>query len=67
MNLLEHHIINIHSVKSKVAKNFYAEGVDQEFIIADITVDCHGHVERIKREFMPEDWELAKQQGYFMG
>ena len=60
MNLLDHHILEIHSVK-EVKKEWGT------YVLADITVDCWGHKERTEKFFSDmEAWEKAKEKGSYL-
>ena len=68
MNLLEHYIKEIHSVKDVSDKFEKATGrkPKEPLYEVDVTVNCYGAVER-KREFMSKsEFEHAKKQGYFL-
>ena len=68
MNLLEHYIKEIHSVQDVSDK--YEKAIRQKLkeplYEVDITVDCYGVVERMKKIMSKSDLEQAKKQGYFL-
>lgn len=55
MNLLEHHIVEIHSEK-------YHDG----FVEVDCTVNCWGNVSRTTHFATKDQWEAEKKRGYYI-
>ena len=68
MNLLEHHIKEIHSVQDVSNKFARATGrkPKEPLYEVDITVNCYGAVERKRRFMSRSEFEQAKKQGYFL-
>ena len=68
MNLLEHYIKEIHNVHDVSDK--YEKAIRQKpkepLYEVDVTVDCYGVVERMKKIMSKSDLEQAKKQGYFL-
>lgn len=68
MNLLEHYIKDIHSVQDISDK--YVRATESELkeplYEVDVTVDCYGVVERMKKIMSKSEFEQAKKQGYFL-
>ena len=68
MNLLEHYIKEIHSVQDVSDK--YEKAIRQKpkepLYEVDITFDCYGVVERMKKIMSKSALEQAKKQGYFL-
>ena len=64
MNLLEHYIIEIHSVK-KCEEDWVEE--DWEILEVDLTHDCYGRIKRETYYWKKGMFEQIKKQGYFMG
>ena len=68
MNLLEHYIKEIHSVQDISDK--YEKAIRQKpkepLYEVDVTVDCYGVVERMKKIMSKSALEQAKKQGYFL-
>lgn len=62
MNLLEHYIEKVHSVRE--VHNEY--DLKHAYCEVDVTYDCYGQKERKKRLFQKSEWEKAKRRGYFM-
>ena len=68
MNLLEHYIKEIHNVQGvadrydKVIRHKPKEPLYE----VDVTVDCYGVVERMKKIMSKSALEQAKKQGYFL-
>ena len=68
MNLLEHYIKEIHSVKDITNKFEEKCGYapHDQFLEVDLTCDCYGVVERKICYFSKSKFEIVKKQGYFM-
>ena len=68
MNLLEHYIKEIHNVENISDK--YEKAIRQKpkepLYEVDITVDCYGVVERLRKFMSKSALEQAKKQGYFL-
>ena len=68
MNLLEHYIKEIHSVQDVSDK--YERAIRQKpkepLYEVNITVDCYGVVERMRKFMSKSEFEQAKKQGYFL-
>ncbi len=60
MNLLEHYIVDILSEKKVLNME---NGKEYYHVIA--VVDCYGGKEQINRLFTVDEWEQAKEKGYF--
>lgn len=58
MNTLEHYILEIHKVTEP------AEYPD--LIVADVTADCYGNIQRCLHTCTKAEWEEEKVKGYFM-
>ena len=68
MNLLEHYIKEIHSVQDisdKYEKAIRHKSKEPLYEV-DVTVDCYGVVERMKKIMSKSALEQAKKQGYFL-
>lgn len=60
MNLLEHYIEEIHEVKE--AKKEWGN-----VIMADVTVNCYGKVERKTTGFSSwDEWEKVQERGHYL-
>ena len=68
MNLLEHYIKEIHNVQDVSDKYEKSTGDEpkEPLYEVDVTVDCYGVVERMKKFMSKSDFEQAKKQGYFL-
>ena len=68
MNLLEHYIKEIHNVEDVSDKFARATGrkPEEPLYEVDITADCYGVVERMKKIMSKSALEQAKKQGYFL-
>ena len=64
MNLLEIYIKHIYSEK-EVHPVFDGKTID--IVLVDMDTDCYGSKMRMVRDFLKEDWEKAKAQGFWMG
>ena len=68
MNLLEHYIKEIHNVQDVSDK--YERTIRQKpkepLYEVDVTVDCYGVVERMRKIMNKSEFEQAKKQGYFL-
>ena len=68
MNLLEHYIKEINNVEDVSDK--YEKAIRQKpkepLYEVDVTVDCYGVVERMKKIMSKSALEQAKKQGYFL-
>lgn len=68
MNLLEHYIIEIHSVKD-ITNEFtehFGYVPNEPLLEVDLTYDCYGVVERCKTTFWKSNFDRVKNEGYFM-
>lgn len=61
MNLLEHYIVKI--ISEEKVKN---PNSNDEYYRVNAIVDCYGQEEQINRLFLLDEWEKAKEKGYFM-
>ena len=68
MNLLEHYIKEIHNVQDVSDKFERAIGhkPKEPLYEVDVTVDCYGVVERMRKNMNKSEFEQAKKQGYFL-
>ena len=68
MNLLEHYIKEIHSVQDISDEYKKAIGHKPKELLyeVDVTFDCYGVVERMKKIMSKSEFEQAKKQGYFL-
>lgn len=68
MNLIEHRIVEIHSVEDVTEQFERKVGIKprEPFFQVDLTHDCYGQVTREKKYFYQTEWEVAKLKGYFM-
>ena len=68
MNLLEHYIKEIHSVQDVSDKFEKATGrkPKEPLYEVDITVNCYGVIERMRKFMSKSEFEQAKKQGYFL-
>ena len=68
MNLLEHYIKEIHNVEDisdKFEKSIRQKPKEPLYEV-DVTVDCYGVVERMRKFMSKSEFEQAKKQGYFL-
>lgn len=67
MNLIEHHIREIHSINPWILDSKeYPWSVGREWLIVDVTLDCHGNISRTKEYISKAEWEEVMNNGYFM-
>lgn len=60
MNLLEHYIDEI--IKETKRKTQYGTDI----IEVEMIIDCYGVKEKTTHTFLPDEWEKAKKDGYYM-
>lgn len=70
MNMLEHYIVEIHSVKD-VTDKFNNDltpylKLKEPLLEVDLTVDCYGDVRRTVVQFPKSKFESIKEKGYYM-
>lgn len=63
MNLLEHYIVEIHSVE----KAKQEEWMDGTYVKVDLTRDCYGNEKRQVNVYPLSYWKEIKSKGYYMG
>ncbi len=63
VNLVEHYIVEIHSVE-KIKREPWME---EQFVKVDVTIDCYGNVKRCIAYYPSSYWEDIKENGYYMG
>ena len=61
MNVLEHYIKEIIGVETMLSNN------GMVFIKATVVVDCYGKIETKEIYMLPDEWEEAKEKGYYLG
>ena len=68
MNLLEHYIKEIHSIKDITNEFIECCGYvpNEPLLEVDLTYDCYGVVKRGKMTFWKSNFEMVKNEGYFM-
>ena len=68
MQAIEHYIKEIHNVEDVSDK--YEKAIRQKpkepLYEVDVTVDCYGVVERMRKFMSKSEFEQAKKQGYFL-
>ena len=62
MNLLEHYIKKILSVKKVIPPI----PVSQDCVTVKMIVNCHGTVAETEMLFFVDEWEDIKKQGFYM-
>lgn len=65
MNVLEHYIVETHSVTPYRAE--WTKEVSDKFVTADITTNCYGVTKRESRVFSEREWDEAVKNGYYLG
>ncbi|AGB62680.1 hypothetical protein [Bacillus phage phiAGATE] len=66
MNVLEYHIVEIHSVNPYRAE-WTKEVPGKKFVTADITTNCYGSIKRESRVFTQTEWDEVVRKGYYLG
>lgn len=68
MNVLEHFIKEIHSVRDITEEFKQRSGSEptEPLLQVDLTYDCYGIITRESKTFWKSDFERAKKEGYFM-
>lgn len=68
MNLLEHHIQQVHSVKDATKR--FVEKTGQKpkepLLEVKLRVNCYGNESEETKMFFWSEWEEAKKNGYYM-
>lgn len=59
MNILEHYIKEVHSIREVPAH--------PKMIIVDVTCDCWGSISRTSHITDKEEWAKSVERGYFLG
>ena len=67
MNVLEHFIKEIHSVRDITEEFKQHSGYEptEPLLQVDLTYDCYGIITRETKTFWKSDFERAKKEGYF--
>lgn len=67
MNLLEHYIKEIHSIRD-VTEEYAKRGhkPPEPLLEVDLTAVCYGIEERKKKQFWKSHFEMAKARGYYI-
>lgn len=68
MNLLEHYIEKVYSVKDITKEYEKSTGCkpDEPFLKIDLKYDCYGNKERKTVYYYASQWEKIRKKGYFM-
>lgn len=68
MNLLEHYIVEVHSVTDMTDDFEKHTGYrpDEPFLRVDLTYDCYGVIRRKEESFWKSSFEKAKEAGYYL-
>lgn len=67
MNLLEHYIKEIHSIRDVTEEYVkYGHKPPEPLLEVEMTVVCYGVKERKTRKFWKSEVEFAKTMGYYM-
>lgn len=62
MNLLEHYIKDILSVENVP----HEEWMKKKYVNVTMIVNCYGIIEVKNSWFSEKEWEVIKEQGYFL-
>lgn len=64
MNLLEHYIKEVYDVKTIDMRDGNGGWT---YVEVDMMINCYGNGKRVQQTFRNmEEWEKAKEQGYYM-
>ncbi|CAD0301132.1 hypothetical protein [Enterococcus phage vB_EfaH_149] len=63
MNVLKQYIKEIHSVTPYTEDWTKQHG--KGFLVVDLTVSCYGSLSRKEHLFYVDEWEEAKEKGYY--
>lgn len=68
MNLLNHSILAVHSVKDVTDEFVQSTGYvpNERLLEVDLTFDCEGTIERKTKQIWESDWKEAEEDGYFL-
>lgn len=64
MNLVQHFIVEVHSVEDVTEKCKFAT---EPMVEVDITVNCFGVIKRNKEVFGEYTWNAVKEKGWYLG
>lgn len=73
MNLLEHYILDVISVED--ITRAYESGIrrfepdytaDEPRLRVTLKINCYGQMEMVKKIWRKSEWEMIKEQGYYM-
>lgn len=62
--MLEQYIKEVHSVTPYTES--WTKQYGKDFLMVDLTVNCYGSLSRNERLFSVDEWEEAKEKGYYM-
>lgn len=65
MNMLEHHIERIISVKAY--KEDWTKDYDDKFVRVELIVNVYGSKSNVFKVFTESKWNEVKEDGYYMG
>lgn len=63
MNLLEHYIKEVHSVKTIPHQDW----MEEEWIEVEMTVNCYGNISKTTYYNTRENYERDLERGHYMG
>ena len=68
MNLLEHYIDEVISVKDVTDKYTRSIGKKPHSKLFEVVckINCYGHKEEVKKHWFESEWNRIKEQGYYM-
>lgn len=64
MNILEHYIQEVKSVKPYTEE--WTKEFNKEFVSVCVVTNCYGCIEERETVVSVEDWDIARERGYFM-
>lgn len=68
MNLLEHYIQEVYSIKDVTEEweKLMGRKANESFVKVKMCVNCYGQVSITEKIFCLSEWEQVKSQGYYL-
>lgn len=65
MNLVEHYIEEVHSVKPYVED--WTRKLNKPFVIVELTYNCYGTYGEHKWVYSVDEWNEIREKGFYLG
>lgn len=65
MNLVEHYIEEVHSVKPYVED--WTRKLNKPFVIVELTYNCYGTLGEHKWVYSVDEWNDIREKGFYLG